>query len=53
MLVGDISRKPLIELTKSAKIPCKAFSYGATADPFLDLISSDVEQMKGIDTMKK
>ena len=52
MLVGDIWRKPLIELTKLAKISCKMFSYGAIPDPFVDLSSSKMEQMKGIDALK-
>ena len=52
MLVRDIWRKPLIESTKSAKILCKAFSYCVTSDPFLDLSSSKIEQMKGIDDLK-
>ena len=51
MLVGDISRNSLIELTKLAKISCKAFSYGATPDLFLDLISTKMEQMKGSDAL--
>ena len=53
MLVGDIWRKPLIELTKAAKISYKAFSYGAISDAFLDLRSFKMEQMKGIDALKK
>jgi hypothetical protein len=53
MLVGDIWRKPLIELTKSAKISCKAFSYGAFPDPFFDLRSPRMKQMKGIDDLQK
>ena len=53
MLVGDIWSKPLIDVTKLAKISCKAFSYGAIPDPFLDLRSSKMEQMKGIDALKK
>ena len=52
MLVGDIGRKTLIELTKFAKISCKAFSYDDTSDPFLDLRSSKIEQMKGIYALK-
>ena len=48
MLVGDIWRKSLIELTKVGKISRKAFSYGAIPDLFLDLRSSKMEQMKGI-----
>ena len=52
MLVGDIWRKPLIELTKLAKISCKAFSYGVIPDPFLNLRSSKKEEMKRIDTPK-
>ena len=51
MLVGDIWRKPLIELTKLAKISCKVFSYGAIPDLFPDLRSSKMEQMKGIDAL--
>jgi hypothetical protein len=51
--VGDIWRKPLIELTKSAKISCKAFSYGAIPDPLADLRSSKMKQMKGIDALQK
>ena len=53
MLVVDIWRKPLIELAKSAKISCKAFSYGAIPDLFVDLRSSKMDQMKGIDMLKK
>ena len=49
LLLGDIWRKPLIELTKLAKISCKEFSYGVIPDPFLHLRSSMLEQMKGID----
>ena len=52
MLVGDIWRKPLIELTKLAKISYKVFIYGVIPDPFLDLRSCKMEQMKGIDAMK-
>ena len=51
-LVGDIWRKPPIELTKLAKISCKAFSYGAIPDLFLDLRSSKTEQIEGIDVLK-
>jgi len=40
-------------LTKLAKISCKAFSYGVIPDQFLDLRSSKMEQMRGIDTLKK
>ena len=46
MLAGDIWRKPLIELTKSAKISCKAFSYGVIPDLFLHLRSSEMEKWK-------
>ena len=53
LLVGDISRKPLIELTKSANISCNSFSYVVIPDPFLDLRSSKMDQLKGIDAMKK
>ena len=53
MMVGDIWRNQLIELTKWAKISWKAFSYGAIPDLFLDLRSSKMEQMKGIDALKK
>ena len=49
MLVGDIGRKTLIELTKLAKISCKAFSYSAIPDLFLDLRSSKMEKTKGIE----
>ena len=52
-LVGDIWRKPLIELTKLAKISREAFSYGAIPDPFLHLRNLKMDQMKGIDAMKK
>ena len=52
LLVGDIWRKRLIKLTKLAKISCKVFSYGAIPDLFLDLRSSKMEQMKGVDAMK-
>ena len=40
-------------MTKSAKISCKAFSYGAIPDPFLDLRSSKMEQMIGINALQK
>ena len=53
MLVEDIWIKPLIELTKFAKISFKAFSYGVIPDPFLDLRSSKMEQAKGIDAFHK
>ena len=53
MLVGDIWRKPLIELTKLAKISGKLFSYGVIPDLFFDLRSSKMEQMKGIGELKK
>ena len=53
ILVGDIWRKPLIELTKLAKISCKTFSYGVIPDPFFVLRSREMEQMKGIDALKK
>ena len=53
MLVGDIWRKPLIELTKLAKTSYEALSYGAIPDPFLHLRIFKIEQMKGIDAMKK
>ena len=52
-VVGRYLKKPLIELTTLAKISCKLFSYGVIPDPFLDLRSSKIEQMKGIDAMKK
>jgi len=52
MLVGDIWRKPLIELTKLAKISCKLLSYGAIPDLLPDLRSSKMEQMKGINVLK-
>jgi len=39
-------------LTKLAKLACKAFSYGVIPDPFLNLRSSKMKQMKGIDAMK-
>ena len=53
MLVGDIWRKPLIELTKLARISCKLFSYGVIPDLFLNLSSCKMEQMKGSTAMKK
>ena len=53
MLEWDVWRKPLIELTKSAKISWKAFSYGAIPDLFIDLRDSKMEQMKGINKLKK
>ena len=53
MLLGDICRKPLIELTKLAKVSCEVFSYGVNPDPFLNLRSSKMNQMKGIDTTKQ
>ena len=46
-------RKHLIELTKLAKISCKLCRHGVIPDPFLELSSSKMEQMKGIDAMKK
>ena len=52
ILVGDIWRKSLIELTKLAKISCKAFNYGAIPDLFLDPRSSKMEQMKGSNLFK-
>ena len=52
MLVGDILRKPLIELTKLANISCKVFRYRAIPHLFPDLRSSKMEQMKGIDAIK-
>ena len=53
MLVGNIWRKVLIDLAKSAKILCEAWNYGAIPDLFLGLICSKMEQMKSIATMKK
>ena len=53
MMVGDIWRKPLIELRKLAKIACKTFSYGAIPDPFLGVRSSTMERMNDIDAVKK
>ena len=53
MFVGDLWRKPPIEMTKLAKLLCKAFSYGANPDLFLDPRSSKVDQMKGVDVFKK
>ena len=53
MLEGDIWTQPLIELTKSAKISCKASSYGALPDLFFDLRSCTMEQMQGIVVLKK
>ena len=53
MLVGDILRTPLIELTNLAKISCKLFRYGVISDPILNLRSCKIEQMEGIDAMKK
>ena len=53
MLVGDIWRKPLIDLTELAKISYKLFSFGVIPDPFLDLRSCKMEQMKGIDAMER
>ena len=50
---GYIWIKPLIEFTNLAKISCEAFSYGVIPDPFLHLRSSKMEQMKGIDPVKK
>ena len=52
MLVGDICRKPLIQLSKLAKISCKAYSYGVIPGPFLNLKHSKKEQMNGIDATK-
>jgi len=53
MLVGDIWRKPLIDLTKLDKMSCNAFSYGDIPDPFLHLRSSKMEQLKAIDALDK
>jgi len=53
LLLGDIWRKPLIELTKLAKISSKALSYGVVPDPFLNLRSSKMKQIKGIVALKK
>ena len=53
MLVGDIWREPLIELTKLAKVSYKLLSYGVIPDPFLDLRSSEMEQMKVIGIIQK
>ena len=53
VLMWDIWRKPLIALAKSAKILCKAFSYGAIPDPFLDLRSSKMDQIKVVDVFQK
>ena len=51
---GEIFEENLsLSWTKSAKISCKAFSYGAIPYPFLDLRSCKMEQMKGVDAMKK
>ena len=52
-VLNDILRKRLFELTKSAKISCKAFSLGVTSDLFLDLRGSKIEEMKGIHELKK
>ena len=40
-------------MTKLAKISCKVFNYGAISDPLLDLRSSKMEQIKGIDALQK
>jgi len=53
MLEEDIWRTPLTELTKLAKVSCKAFSYGVVPDPFLELRSSKIKQIKDIDAMNK
>ena len=53
MLDGEDWRKPLIELTKLAKLACNTFRYGAIPDPFLDLRSSKMEQMKDVDAPKE
>ena len=53
ILVGNIWRKPLIELTKLAKISYKLFSYGVIPDLFLDLRSSKMEEMERFDAMIK
>ena len=52
-LNGDICRKPHVELTKLAKLSCKALSYGGISDALLDLNGSKMKQLKGIDAMKK
>ena len=52
MLVGDIWRNPLIDLTNSAKMSCKVLNYGAIPDQFLNLRSPKMEQRKGIDVLK-
>ena len=48
---GRYLKNSLIELTKLAQIPYKAFSYGVTSDPFMDLRSSKIKQMTGIDAL--
>ena len=53
MSLGDIWRKPLIEFTNSATKSCKASGYGAIPDLFLDLRRYKMEQMKGINELKK
>ena len=53
MLVGDIWRKPLIELTKLAEVSWKLFSYGVIPDLILDVRGFKMEQMKGIDVPEK
>ena len=53
VLVGDIWRKPLIKMTKSAKISCKAFSYGAIPDLLIGPTCSKMEQMNGINALQK
>ena len=53
MLVGDIWRIPLIELTKLATLSSKLFSYGVIPDPFLNLRSFKMEEMKDTDPMKE
>ena len=52
-LVGDIWRNPLFELSKTTNKSCRGIYYGAISDLFPDLRSSKMEQMKGIDVLKK
>ena len=51
--VGGRYLKKTIELTKLARISCKVFSYSTIHDPFIDLKSSKIEQMKRINALKK
>ena len=52
ILVVNIRRKPIIELSKLAKTSCKLFGYAVIPDPFHNLRSSKTEKMKGVDATR-